>query len=195
MGATLATVAGGRILSAEHRDLDVIRWANEAIDVTGRTERSDILHRIRTVLDDICADSGSRPLAVRLRLSGQTPQHARLLIDESGFRKEVEALLATLPSEVWLEKLVVATSAPSTPSALDPTIAGRLEAEITEVGGTPALMSFLDERLKEIRNKMPAGAHVDELFEQVRAQAPDRAVDLALCLIDEPEANPCASMS
>jgi exonuclease SbcD len=186
-GATLVTVTDGRVASAEHRDLDVVRWASATVDVGDLTGRSAILERISTNLTIEAVLAGARPLALRLKLVGATPDHAALLFDRGGLRDDVEALCATLPFDIWLEKLVVATQPTVALDPLDPTIAGRLGEEIRRLGSGAALDSILDDVLKEIRNKMPASAGVDGLLERLRAEAPARGVDLALALVERPD--------
>jgi hypothetical protein len=44
----------------------------------------------------------------------------------------------------------------------------------------------------EVRVKMPAGARLDAVFDRVRAEAPGRAVELALSLVADTEAGRAA---
>ena len=183
-GATLVTVTDGRVESAEHRDLDVVRWASATVDIGDLAGRSAILERISTNLTIEGVLAGARPLALRLKLVGATSDHTALLLDRGGLRDDVEALCATLPFDIWLEKLVVATQPAVVLDPLDPTIAGRLGEEIRRLGSCAALESALEDALKEVRAKMPAAAGVDGLFERLRAEAPARGVALALALVE-----------
>ena len=70
---------------------------------------------------------------------------------------------------------------------MDPTIAGKLREIIHELGGQDCVRQFLDDRIKEIRTKVPAGAHIDELLDSIREDMPRRSVDLALALLESKE--------
>lgn len=190
-GVTLIAVNDGRISEVTHHDLDVVRWASLSVDATGVDTRTELLDRIRETIEQACVEAGDRALAVRLRLIGETSQHHRLLIDPQSLRDDVAALLATLASDIWLEKLVVATAPPAQPSMLDPTVSGRLAAEIGALD-TDELNNLIEARLAEVRAKMPAGAHADAFFEALRSDVPARARALALSLIGETEAGDAA---
>tara|TARA_R110000782_G_scaffold270455_1_gene371311 strand:- start:12895 stop:14148 length:1254 start_codon:yes stop_codon:yes gene_type:complete len=190
-GATIVTVSDGQVTQLEHRDLDVVRWFVLTVDVAETENRTALLDHIRAEIESACADTGDRALAVRLRLVGETTLHHRLLIDPQSLRDDIAVLLATLASDIWLEKLVIATAAPAQPNSLDPTVSGRLAAEIG--GDTDEILNDLVEaRLAEVRAKMPAGAHAEAFFEALRSEAPARARALALSLIDETEAGDAA---
>lgn len=191
-GATIVTVSDGQVTHVEHRDLDVVRWVTLVVDAGGTETRIGLLDRIRAAIEHACSDAGDRALAIRLRLVGETTQHHRFLIDPQSLRDDVAALLATLASDIWLEKLVVATAAPAQPNLLDPTVSGRLAAEIGALDTDETLNELVEARLAEVRAKMPAGAHAEAFFEALRSEAPARARALALSLIDETEAGDAA---
>jgi len=191
-GATLVTVTDGRVEGLDHRDLDVIRWANETVDIGDITGRQAILEAIRGVLETECRRADGRPLAIRLKLVGPSPDHASILLDRGGLCDDVEALCATLPCDTWLEKLSVATRPVVVADPLDPTIAGRLGQEIRQLGEGPALAAALEDAMKEIRTKIPASAGIDDLLARLRVEGPARAVELALAMVDLPDA-PVAS--
>ena len=142
-------------------------------------------------IETVRAEAGDRALAVRLRLVGETTQHRGLLLDPQSLRDDIAALLATLTSDIWLEKLVIATTPPAQPNSLDPTVSGRLAAEIG-ADTDEILNDLVEARLAEVRAKMPAGAHAEAFFEALRSEAPARARALALSLIDETEAGDAA---
>jgi DNA repair exonuclease SbcCD nuclease subunit len=186
-GAVVVTVDDGRITSVEHRELDVVRWANEPVDVGRARSREEILDIARTALESIVDDAGDRPIALRLRLTGETDQHGDLALNLPDYRQDLETMLATLAGEVWLEKLELATTAPPVREELDPTIAGRLMSELAAMTADASLAAQLEARLTAIRTRMPAGARPDELFEQIRATGIAQASDLALSLVADVE--------
>jgi DNA repair exonuclease SbcCD nuclease subunit len=186
-GAVLVTVDDGRIAGLEHRELDVVRWASETIDVGRAQSRDEILDGARIALESIVDEAGDRPIALRLRLTGETDQHGDLALNLPDFRQDLETMLATLPAEVWLEKLELATTAPLVREDLDPTVAGRLLSELVAMTADASLAAQLETRLTAIRTRMPAGARPDELFEQIRETGLAQASDLALSLVADVE--------
>ena len=186
-GATLVTVDDGVVVACEHHDLDAVRWARTAVDVSGAGDIQEVLKRAREAADPISAEAGDRPIALRLRLEGENALHGDLMLAPKSLREDVEALLTSLGGEIWLEKLEIATRAPQVMAASDPTVSGTLRAEITDLAAD--LGEGLEACLTEIRAKMPAHAGVDELFAQLRAQAPDRALALAFSLAGGGEAD------
>ena len=186
-GVTIVVVDEGRVTELVHHDLDVVRWASLEVDATSATSQAELLERIRGAIGAACADAGDRALAVRLQLVGETAEHHRLLVDPQGLREDVAALLATLATDIWLEKLIVGTRPPARPETVDPSVSGRLAAEIGALADEE-LSALVDARLTEIRAKMPAGAHADACLDALRSDAPTRARALALSLIGETEA-------
>jgi DNA repair exonuclease SbcCD nuclease subunit len=182
-GATLVQVTDGVVVSCEPYVLDEVRWASEAVDVSAATTRAEVIQLVRAALVPLGELCGDRPLALRLTLRGECTLHGALLLGQADLREELELMLTTLPVEVWLEKLVVATCGPTLSEAVDPTIAGSLQAEISRIGQTPEVDALIEACLADIKVKMPAGARSEELFKLVRAEAPARAVELALSLV------------
>ena len=182
-GATLVTVNDGEITHLVHHDLDVVRWLAIEVDVANTKNRTSLLASIRSGIEDGYADTGDRPLVIRLRLVGETPQHNSLLIERQTLNDDIAVLLATLPKLIWLEKLVIDTVPPVVSLSLDPTVSGRLSAEILEETDED-LNKLIEDRIAIVRAKMPAGAHTETFFNELRSEAPARARKLALSLIN-----------
>lgn len=186
-GATLVSVDEGEIVACEHRDLDTVRWATAAVDLSGAGDLQALLQRTRAALDPVCEAAGDRPTALRLCLEGETTLQGELMLSAGSIREDIEVLLASLRGEIWLEKLEIETRAPRAAASADPTISGALSAELSDLAR--GIDAGLEQCLEEIRSKMPAHARVDELFAQLRTQAPDRALALALSLVGGGEAD------
>src|SRR5690606_32976488 len=135
------------------------------VEASGRDVRAELLDHIRGSIEQACAEVGDRAVALRLRLVGETALHHQMLIEPHAIREDVDALLATLAGDFWLEKLVVATAPPAQPDAVDPSVSGRLLAEIEAADADQALEEIVAACLAEVRAKMPAGAHAEEFFE------------------------------
>lgn len=186
-GATLVGVSSGIVVSCTHHDLDEVRWASVPVDVANATNRAGAIEAVRSALHALGDDHGHRALALRLILRGATALHGEMAMERRAFRDDVEALLATMSSDIWLEKLDIRTEPLAEPTATDPTVAGRLAVEVRRLGPEDGLAAELEAILAEVRTKMPAAARADELFEHLRETIPRRAVDLAASLIGRTE--------
>ncbi|AMK26045.1 MULTISPECIES: metallophosphoesterase family protein [Sphingobium] len=184
-GAVLVKVDEGRVISLEHRALDVVRWASIMVDISGLNDQPELLDLVRHHIVQEAERADGRPIALRLSVTGSTPLHSRLTLERAAFREDVETLLATIPHDVWLEKLTLETRHPVQPGAVDPTVAGKLEQEVTRLSQDSGIARALEARLAEIRTKLPASAHADAFIEQMRAEIPERAAALARSLVSE----------
>jgi exonuclease SbcD len=184
-GAVLVTAEDGLVASVEHRALDVVRWAVVTVDVTSHVHLDDMVDALRDQLRNSCSEAGDRPVALRLVVAGKTALHNELLLKRVAMGQEIEALLTTLNQEIWLEKLVVATALPPAPEMVDPTVAGRLDAEIRRLSADGRVAAKLEEKLAEIRTRLPAGAYAEDFIERMRAEISGRVTDVARGLINE----------
>ena len=98
-GATLVTVAEGRVVAAEHRVLDVFRWARVSADLTGCETEEAALREVAARLGEALAAADGRGLAVRVTLTGATPLHGALTDLHEKLRAEARALSEML----WIE--------------------------------------------------------------------------------------------
>ena len=184
-GAVLVAVADGKVASVEHQALDVVRWATVTIDATQHTGRTLFIDDVRNRLAAACEEAGDRALAVRIRVTGKTALHHELHLQRTSVMADVEDVLATLGQEVWVEKFSVTTEPPPAPVAVDPTVAGRLDTEIRRLAGDGYLAARIEEKLAEIRTKLPKNAHAEEFLERMKTEMGVRAANVALSLIDE----------
>jgi DNA repair exonuclease SbcCD nuclease subunit len=184
-GAVLVTVSDGRISDLEHRALDVVRWAAAEVDISAADDHGAMLELLRAAILVEAGAAEDRPLALRLTLTGATRLHGALLLDSGQLRQDVEALLTAIPNDVWLEKLRLSTQPPPKPNAIDPTVAGQLDAALAGLAEDAAMQEALEKKLNEIRAKLPAHAHADEFAQQMRADILTRAAQVARSLVSE----------
>jgi DNA repair exonuclease SbcCD nuclease subunit len=139
-GASIVTVADGRVASVEHRVLDVLRWENLDIDLAGAPDESDALVRIQAALESAVRDAAPLPLALRLTLTGATNAHATLTGD--GLREKIlhEAHGLEDAGNLWLEAVRLRTRPAQDAAALRarPDNLGRLLGEIDAIVADPA---------------------------------------------------------
>lgn len=184
-GVTLVTVEDGAVTALEHRPLDVVRFAVETADVSALQHADELIAAIRRRTEAAYQAADGRALALRVRLTGASALHADLMTDARNLREEIETLLASIASDVWLEKLTIETSPPPVRAGVDPTIAGGLRLAIDELAESGWLEERLSARLADIRTKLPADAHADALLAELKAKGCERARSLALALIEK----------
>ena len=150
----------GRILTTEHRPLDVLRWHSIEVDVKGATDLDEVLERTRKALGGTAANAEDRLTAVRVSVVGRADVHAMIATQLDAFREQVRALAIEVgQGSVWVEKVKVTTAVPVDLAALkernDPL--GELvhQLEILAAGDREALEALAAE-LQSLRQKLPA---------------------------------------
>ncbi|MFT8243284.1 metallophosphoesterase family protein [Roseomonas sp. BN140053] len=110
-GATLVTVRDGRVVAAEHRSLDAVRWARLEVDCSGAADEDAALDRVRAALGEAVDAAEGRLLAARVTLRGPCAAHLALARDPAATREKVRAagLAVADPEALWVEAVRVAT--------------------------------------------------------------------------------------
>ena len=135
-GASVVTVGDGRVRAVEHHDLDVLRWANVEVDVTGAAHEAEAMARVQSALDAEFRAAGDRPLAARLTLAGVTPAHATL--HAPGLREKVlNEALNLGDHRLWLESVRLRTTPARDMAQARPDTLGRLLDEIDALAAAP----------------------------------------------------------
>jgi DNA repair exonuclease SbcCD nuclease subunit len=158
-GAVMVTTDEDSIVSVERIYTDVLRWHWLEVDVVSA---SDLIETVRLVgqsleklIDD---DPTTKPLAVRVVLTGQSAAHGDLFGDEARLRAEILALSASLAGErIWVEKVRLETS----PAMDGEDIRARADAiadlqVLLDAAPTdPALLASLAEDLRHLVDRAP----------------------------------------
>lgn len=116
-GATLATVEGGRIVSAEPLVLDVLRWHSARVDLSQAASWGDVSTAVAEAVAPAAAEAAHRLLALRVELTGICALHDALSADPDRLRAEVETAAARHAAEVYVEKVKLHTQPPRTAAA------------------------------------------------------------------------------
>jgi DNA repair exonuclease SbcCD nuclease subunit len=137
-GATLITVADGRIAGVKHHTLDDVRWARITLDLTGTADEDKLLDQARQAFDAAVADAAPRLVAARLTLRGNTPLHAALLRDAASLREKLraEAAAAAGGGALWLEYVSLATTSAASaqpPEGLALALLQRLDDPLADI--------------------------------------------------------------
>ena len=100
---------------------------------------------------------GERLLAVRIAITGQTDAHLELVHDEEKLRYEVIAAAAeTAGEQVWIERVVLRTSAPRALALGGNDAVGELVRELDELSGDESVLLELAEALRPLAEALPS---------------------------------------
>ncbi len=159
-GATLVTYDERGIRSVVHKPLDVVRYAQLPVDLSGARDFDDALEVVRVQLTRAARDAEGRTLAVRLVLFGASSPHTALRGSPQHFAENVRAVAVDVGGDdLWVEKIVWQTE-PSLEQALLRQGEGAL-AELTSAldalrEDESALQELAAEELSDLAKKLPA---------------------------------------
>jgi DNA repair exonuclease SbcCD nuclease subunit len=111
-GCRLVTVNDSfRVESAEWRSLDVVRWQELRVDLTGVASEPDALRLIGEAMDAAVNAAEGRLVAARVVLNGTTSLHGSLHRDVQRWRAELLAQAQDQGTDaVWIERVKIATA-------------------------------------------------------------------------------------
>lgn len=109
--ATLVTIGADRTIDIEERLTSVAQFERVSVDLTGASEWSEAVARIRSGLEQSRAAARSRYLVARLSLSGTSPLSWTMIRDRDLAVAEAEQA-AEQVGNTWVEKVELALSAP-----------------------------------------------------------------------------------
>jgi DNA repair exonuclease SbcCD nuclease subunit len=155
-GATLVSVSDGQVVELEALTLDAARWAHIIMDLTGLSDREEMLSALEQRLREEVGAAGDRPLATRVEFVGSTEIHAALVGDQVGLRGDTEAIAFGVSDTIWVEKVKVSTSDPSEGSlALRSDTLGKLVHVIGEVAKDPEIQAKLAGEIRTLSTRLP----------------------------------------
>jgi exonuclease SbcD len=112
-GATLVTADGDTILSVEHRDLDVLRWAQIEVCATDADE-DELFTRVYDAVETAATEADGRLVALRLLVKGETPLHRALVAERERMVNEFRTVVSDAAlDQAWLERVKFETNAPA----------------------------------------------------------------------------------
>ena len=108
----MVTVEDGDVISLEHRDLDVLRWAIVDIDASSALDGGDIVELTRPAIRREMEKCDGQLLATRLKVVGSCKAHQELSDDPAKWINELRAMATDEGGgDVWLEKVQLSTGA------------------------------------------------------------------------------------
>lgn len=178
-GACLVTVEHGRVAAADFLDLDVFRWADRSVDVSGAETLDAVVTAVRADLAAAVGAADGRPLAVRLRLSGDTGLHAQIAAGLRDLRERVlVAAFDVARGAVWLESLRAETRPVGGGSGPDAGDIADLMAVLEELRGEPETLKDMVRAVAgPLSDKLPDGTR--DIGAVAALEDPQAAQDLA----------------
>lgn len=171
-GAVLVSVTHGQVSALDHLALDVVRWAVSVADMAGAVTEAEAHERIRESLADVLENADGRPVMARVRLIGSTELHGLLSEGRNTLREAVRAIATALSDQIWIEKVVLATSEP----ARTIETGDEFDALLMTLSGDEDLAALLSKDLADFLTKAPAD--LDEDQELVAAAREGRLADV-----------------
>lgn len=156
-GASLVTVADGRVTEVEERELDVLRWSVCEVDLSACETTESVYDAVRSTFEEELDKADGRVLAARLILAGKSPVHAQLLDRTALWTEEFRGIAASL-GDVWLEKVKFKTSRKVSLDEIigeDTPIASLIES-IQKLGLDGESLTELVPDLATLKAKLPA---------------------------------------
>jgi DNA repair protein SbcD/Mre11 len=186
-GCTIVTVDGTEVREVEHRPVDVVRWIDLAVDVTGCATEADATERFEQALRREARAAGCDACAVRVRLRGTTRAHAALQRRLDAWQAEARSFANDVgPGAVWLEKILLETTPETDLAAIAARggAIGELLAELGSIRETPERLEGLAGTLDELRRRLPPSAREGDDGLRLDAEfVRDALVDVAATLL------------
>ena len=185
-GASLVTVEHGAVHAVTHRALDVVRFFDEVADVSGCDGVDEVWPRVEALLARCAAAAEGTLLAVRVRLTGACAAHSELRACHEQVVAQCRALAAAVASDVWVEKVLLDTSAPADMAATVPRddLVGSLLHAVRDLEDDEQALARLGEDFSELRGKLPRElTTADDGFDPTAPEELRAALDDAQALL------------
>ena len=189
-GATLVNFVDHEA-SIEQLTFDIVRWERCRVDVTEARSLDECLARCREELLAL-SGTGSMTYAVRVELAGPSSLNGRLRATTEQITNEVRALSLSLDgSDVWIEKVVVATTPLTGRPVLEADgVAGEIRQVLADLKANVSMLASDDgsriPSLAALRSQLRAAssADLDDVLDDAEiALALDDAAELLATLL------------
>ena len=150
-GAVIVEVEDGRVTQLRRIVTDEARWAVLIVDAQPHETEAALLGALEEAFRSVADAAQGRLVAARVRLTGETALHRRLVADQARFADEVLAAAQRCAEDIWLEKLSLETREPSVASS--DALAGVDLAALLAGADHEAILARLTEDLDLVRSK------------------------------------------
>lgn len=105
-GCELVIVDGNTITSAEHISLDVVRWHDLPLDVTGLENVTSLAQKFQEDCKNSIAGAQDRLHAIRVRVQGESVLHALEAHDPGSIAAAIQAATQDfVTADIWIESV------------------------------------------------------------------------------------------
>jgi DNA repair exonuclease SbcCD nuclease subunit len=150
-GAVIVDVEDGRVTNLRRIVTDEARWAVLVVDAQPYETEAALLRALEKSFRSVAEAAEGRLVAVRVRLTGETALHRRLVADHARLADEVLAAAQRCAEDIWLEKLILETREPAL--AVGDALAGVDLAALLAGGDTETIIARFAEDLELVRSK------------------------------------------
>ncbi len=150
-GAVIVDVEDGRVTNLRRIVTDQARWAVLAVDAQPHETEAALLGALEVAFRSVADAAEGRLVAARVRLTGETALHRRLVADQARFADEVLAAAQRCAEDIWLEKLSLETREPA--FATGDALAGVDLGALLAGGDTETIIARFAEALDLVRSK------------------------------------------
>jgi DNA repair exonuclease SbcCD nuclease subunit len=166
-GCVIVSVEDDIIKKVEPICLDVLRWTQTRIDLTGLGEPRDILEKVRDAMEQELISAQDRPLAMRIKLIGATKLSDQLAAFPEKLEQQIKALGAEIAGDqLWIERVENKTQGTyDLKTALaDENARGQLLKSIISTPDDIDQIDGVADKLAELRQKLPPQAFGSEII-------------------------------
>ena len=155
----------GSVAELTHKPLDVVRWTQLSIDLSGLPTIAEVYTRVGAEVRIASDQCDERLLAVRITLTGSCGASLAIHQDLAAFETGLRAFVQGTTSDVWLEEIRVQTRSES----LAPVLAdqGSLAdlLEFVRTSSTEGRLTEVSQKLRTLKDRLQSSAPelVDEL--------------------------------
>ncbi|MFO1062354.1 MAG: DNA repair exonuclease [Pirellulales bacterium] len=170
-GCVLVEVDADRAAKLEFCETDVMRWAHCRIELNEEDREEELLEKTRVELDQVLAQTGGKPAAVRLTYSGRTQLHRLWARDHQREQilTNIRALAGDWGDDLWIEKIRLKTQSPIDMDALrrGDDLVGQLLRDIQSIVQNPSLMNEVTEWIGPLLTRVAGEIAHDGLDEAI----------------------------
>lgn len=185
-GAVLVDVSEGRVKAVRRVIADRARWAIADVPLDGIADESLALDAVRNAITSHAQVAEDRLLALRVRLTGRSPLHRRLVMERTRLAEDIQAIADHVSSDLWVEKLEVATADVTASRAVEGALADLdLAAALEEAAKDEDFRRSLGGLMALVKTKLPASVDeaglfdVEALLSEARATVLGRVTQLS----------------
>lgn len=156
-GCTILELRDGKLLSAEHRAVDVLRWQNITIDANQTSNLDELLDLVEKTIHEEIEKAEERFLAIRFNLEGNCKNDEAITQNPELVKQQIRGRAADIGAGVvWVEKVNISTrylneaSLIGSEDALD-----ELNSVFTSLIEDPAAIAEIQSEFSTLLSKLP----------------------------------------